>query len=154
MSHLLRRASDSGGRVLQRIVDTPHLARAVPRLPAELLHRVIQHHGLEDCAELVALATPAQLARVFDLDLWQPSQPGVEEQFDTGRFGVWLYVLVEGGAGVAAAKIAEMSPELIAAGLAQYVRVFDAAAEMAFTPLDGEQAGGLGDHALTADVGG
>ena len=154
MPHSLRRASDSGGRVLQRILDTPHLAQAVPRLPPELLHRVIQHHGLEDCAELVALATPAQLARVFDLDLWQPSQPGVDEQFDAGRFGVWLYVLVEGGAGVAAAKIAEMSPEVIVAGLAQHVRVFDPGTAMAFTPLDGDQAGGREDAAFTSNVGG
>ena len=39
---------DSDGRALQRILSTPHLAQAVPRLPAELLHRLIQHHGLED----------------------------------------------------------------------------------------------------------
>ena len=70
----------------------------VPRLPPEMLHRVIQSCGLEDCGELVALATPDQLARVFDLDLWRTGQPGLDEQFDADRFGVWLEVLVESGA--------------------------------------------------------
>src|SRR5512147_2601443 len=69
-------------RLLDRILDTPHLAHVVPRLQPELLHRVIQYCGLEDCGELVALATPEQLARVFDLDLWHASQPGQNEQFD------------------------------------------------------------------------
>ena len=73
---------------LQRILDSPHLAKAVARLQPELLHRVIQKVGLEDAAELVALATPEQLSRVFDLDLWQAARPGVEEQFDAARFGI------------------------------------------------------------------
>ena len=95
------------------------------RLPPEALHRVIQHRGLEDCSELVALATPAQLARVFDLDLWRPAQPGGDEQFDPARFGVWLEVLVESGAEKAAELLAGMPVELLVAGFAPYVRVFD-----------------------------
>src|SRR6266481_5967060 len=91
-------------RLLDRILDTPHLAQVVPRLPPEVLHRVVQSCGLEDCGELVALATPAQLARVFDLDLWRTDQPGLDEQFDADRFGVWLEVLMESGATVAAQK--------------------------------------------------
>ena len=85
-------------RLLDRILDTPHLAHAVPRLPAEVLHRVIQSCGLEDCGELVALATPGQLAAVFDLDLWRHAQPGLDEQFGRRRFGVWLEALMESGA--------------------------------------------------------
>ena len=92
--------------LLDRILDTPHLAHVVPRLPPEVLHRVIQSCGLEDCGELVALATPDQLARVFDLDLWRAGQPGLDEQFDADRFGVWLEVLMESGAGVAAQTLA------------------------------------------------
>src|SRR5712692_4499652 len=76
--------------LLDRILSTPRLAHVVPRLPPEVLHRVIQKCGLEDCGELVALATPSQLARVFDLDLWRTGQPGMDEQFDADRFGVWL----------------------------------------------------------------
>jgi hypothetical protein len=124
---------DTGRRALQRILDTPQLAKAVPQLPPELLHRVIQHHGLEDSAEIVALATPEQLARVFDLDLWQPSRAGIEEQFDAERFGVWLHVLLDGGADVAARILTGMAPNLVIAGFAQHVRVFDVGTELPYT---------------------
>src|SRR5258706_8591008 len=99
--------------LLDRILDVPQLARVVPQLQPEVLHRLIQRCGLEDCGELVALATPDQLARVFDLDLWRAGQPGLEEQFDPGRFGVWLEVLVESGASVAAQTLANMDAGLV-----------------------------------------
>ena len=51
--------------LLERILDVPQLARIVPHLQPEVLHRVIQTCGLEDCGELVALATPTQLAGVY-----------------------------------------------------------------------------------------
>ena len=148
-------SQDPERRVLQRILDTPQLAKAVPRLPAELLHRVIQHHGLEDAAEIVALATPEQLARVFDLDLWQPAGAGLDEQFDAGRFGVWLHVILENGVDAAARILAGMAPDLVSAGLAQHVRVFDVAAVMPYVTLEGDLAGaGRGDDTLAHDIGG
>ena len=69
----------------------------------------------------MALATPGQLARIFDLDLWRAGQPGLDEQFDADRFGVWLEVLVESGATVAAQKLAGMDVDLVIAGFAQHV---------------------------------
>lgn len=145
-----------GDRLLDRILDTPHLARAVPRLRPELFHRVIRSCGLEDCAELVALATPDQLARVFDLDLWRTGRPGLDEQFDADRFGLWLEVLVESSASVAAGKIAEMNTDLVVAGLAQHVRVFDPASFMPSMTIDGEEmaAARPGDDGLRCEVGG
>ena len=82
-------------RLLQRLLDTPLLPQVVPRLSPDVLHRVIQNCGLEDCAEIVALATPGQLARVFDLDLWQPARAGLDDELDANRFGIWLEVLME-----------------------------------------------------------
>jgi len=124
--------------LLARILDTPNLARAVPQLQPELLHRLIDQCGLEDCAELVALATPAQLSAVFDLDLWSSRQPGEEERFDADRFGVWLEVLLESGAPFAAGKLAAIDPGLVVTALAEHIRVFDAAA---ITPMfeDGQE---------------
>jgi Family of unknown function (DUF6178) len=143
-------------RLLDRILDTPHLAHVVPRLPPEVLHRVIQSCGLEDCGELVALATPDQLARVFDLDLWRSGQPGRDEQFDADRFGVWLEVLMESGAAVAAQTLADMDVELVIAAIAQHVRVFDPAAVSPSAPMDGEEeaAGRTLHDGLGCDVGG
>jgi hypothetical protein len=112
---------------LARILETPHLARLVPLLPPASLHHVIQHCGLEDCGELVALATPQQLSAVFDLDLWRSAQPGTEEQFDAARFAVWLGVLAESGAAFAAQKLAEMDTATVIAALPRYLAVFDPA---------------------------
>src|SRR5258708_3091875 len=86
-----RNTSDQRG-LLERILDTPDIARVVPRLSSDVLHRVIQHSGLEECAELVALATSGQLAAIFDLDLWRASRAGLDEQFDPQRFALWLEV--------------------------------------------------------------
>jgi hypothetical protein len=125
--------------LLDRILDTPQLAHVVPRLQPEVLHRVIERCGLEDCGELVALATPGQLARVFDLDLWRAGEPGLDEQFDAGRFGLWVEVLMESGAASAARTLAEIDVDLMIAALAQHALVFDRAAA---APLatDDEQA--------------
>jgi hypothetical protein len=126
------------GNVLERILSTPHLARAVPQLPAPVLHRVIQHCGLADCGDLVALASPGQLARVFDLELWRPAAPGRDEQFDAGRFGEWLEVMLDAGVSSAASTLAAMDAGLLAIGLIEHVRVFDAAAVAPYVTLDGD----------------
>src|SRR5262245_6767195 len=123
----LRDATDGRG-LLDRILNTPRLEQAVPRLGPELLHGIIQRCGLEDCGELVALATPEQLARVFDLDLWRAAKAGLDEQFDADRFGVWLEVLLETGAATAAQKLAGMDGDLVIAGFAQHTKVYDRAA--------------------------
>jgi hypothetical protein len=121
-----------------------------------VLHRVIQSCGLEDCGELVALATPDQLARVFDLDLWRTGRPGLDEQFDADRFGVWLEVLMESGAAVAAQKLSEMDVDLVIAALAQHALVFDRAAVSPAVSMDGEEVAAVRtlDDGLGCDVGG
>ena len=136
-----RAGRDTGGpgRLLERILETPQLARVVPRLQPEVLQRIIQSCGLEECAGLLSLATSAQLADVFDLDLWRTDQPGVDEQFDADRFGLWLEVMMEAGASGAADRLAGIDVNLLIAAFAQHVMVFDRAA---ITPLpgDGEEA--------------
>jgi hypothetical protein len=45
--------SSKGPRpLLERILGTPQLGQVVPRLPPDVLHRVIQRCGLEDCGAL------------------------------------------------------------------------------------------------------
>jgi hypothetical protein len=85
----------------------------------------------------VAQATPAQLSHLFDLDLWRPVRPGLDEQFDAARFGLWIEVLADAGPEVAAAKLAEMPLRQIVAGLAQHVRVFDHSAVAEYETTDG-----------------
>jgi hypothetical protein len=142
--------------LIERILDTPHLAQAVPRLPPEVLLRVIESCGLEDCAEIVALATPDQLARVFDLDVWRAGQPGLDERLDADRFGVWLEVLMESGAEAAARKLADLGVDLMIAALAQHVLVFDLAAVSPSAAEDGEEGAAPRtlDDRLTCEIGG
>src|SRR4030095_12747455 len=109
---------------LARILETPHFARLVPQLPPASFHHVIQNCGLEDCGELVALATPEQLSAVFDLDLWRSAQPGMEEQFHADRFPVGAEVLAESSAAFAAQRLAEMDAAMVIAALARYLAVF------------------------------
>jgi uncharacterized protein DUF6178 len=151
-----RRDATDGRGLLDRILNTPSLEHVVPQLRPDLLHRVIQTCGLEDCGELVALATPEQLARVFDLDLWRAAKAGMDEQFDADRFGVWLEVLAESGAAVAAQKLAGMDVGLVVTGLAQHMLVYDRAAVTPYETLDGErvEVGRADDNRLTFDLDG
>jgi len=77
------------------------------------------------------------LSHLFDLDLWRPARPGLDEQFDAARFGLWIEVLAAAGPEVAAAKLAEMPLPQIVAGLTQHVRVFDHSAVAAYETTDG-----------------
>ena len=113
------------------------LAELAPRLQPELLHRAIGVYGLEDCVDLVAQVTPAQLSHLFDLDLWRPASPGLDERFDAERFGRWIEVLVEAGVELAAAKLAEMPLAQLVAGFAQHLLVFDVSAVSSYETTDG-----------------
>jgi hypothetical protein len=139
----------------------PHsseLARIVPNLDPRVLHQLVRRWGLEEAAEIVALATSDQLLRVFDIDLWRGDGPGAPERFDADRLGLWLEVLHEAGPEVAARKIAEMDFDFVTAALFEHVlvrepvlRLFpvdDEPADEAVDPSDGslaEDALGRGD---------
>ncbi len=141
--------------LLDRLLKTPDLPAIIPRLEPDVLHRVIQACGLEDCAEFVALATPEQLAHVLDADIWRAGTPGRDEAFDPDRFGLWLTVLMQSGAAVAAEKLAGLDIDLVIAGLARHVAVFDYAAASSYTTLDGELAPGRMPHdGLASELGG
>lgn len=124
--------------LLERLLQAPDLLRAIPRLHPTVLHRVIDACGLEDCAEVIALATPAQIARVLDADVWRAPRPGFDEELDAERFGMWIDVLMYSDAAAAVRKLPELDLQLVIAGLARHIAVFDAAAGT-YTTLDGER---------------
>ena len=68
--------------LLARILEEPNLIDTVQSLDCRTLGKVIRHIGLEDCGELVALATTNQLKKIFDEDLWLLKRPGEDESFD------------------------------------------------------------------------
>jgi hypothetical protein len=132
--------------LLARISGTPYLARAVPHLPPELLHGVIERCGLADCGELLALTTTEQLSALFDLDLWRPEAGGTDERFDASRFCAWLDVLTEVGIDGAARRVAAMDTGVVVAGLAPQIAVFDPATFLLPAELEDDDVAIPGAH--------
>jgi hypothetical protein len=127
-SALVPRTASAGRAPLAGRVDVTDLVRVVPQLTPETLHQVIRHYGLDACGEIVAVATPAQLTSVLDLDLWRNAHPGDAPGFDPGRFGEWVELLVDADAAGAARIVGTMDEQLVVTGLSAYIRVFDLAA--------------------------
>jgi Family of unknown function (DUF6178) len=140
--------------LVKRLLDTEGIARVVPRLAPEVLHRVIERCGLDDCVELVALATPRQLDRVLDLDLWRAPVPGADESLDAARFGHWIEVLLQSGPAIAGDKLAGMDRGLVVGGLMEHVRVFDGAVTESYTMLHGEEIQGRTLTGPVSQIGG
>jgi hypothetical protein len=105
------------------MLDEPNLVAAVQALPATALGKVIDHIGLEDAGEIVALATTDQLQRIFDDDLWRSERPGKDETFDADRFALWLEIMLEAGEEFAAGKLALLPEDLVTLALQKNVLV-------------------------------
>ena len=111
--------------LLDRILETPNLAQVVQSLDPRVLHRLVRHCGLEDCGQIIGLATTGQLMRIFDDDLWRKDQAGEEDEFDADRFGLWLEVLAEVGVPAAAQRVVEMDFDLVTAAMSRHLLVLD-----------------------------
>ena len=112
-------------QILTRILDEPNLVAAVQALPARALGKLIEHVGLEDCGEIVALATTQQLKGIFDDDLWCSERPGKDESFDAQRFALWLEIMLEAGEDFAAQKLAELPEDLVTLALYKNILVIN-----------------------------
>jgi hypothetical protein len=150
---------DAGSSVrsrLARLLDSGALERIVPHLAPETLHQVIRYRGLDASGDILSALTPAQLASVLDLDLWQPAGPAGDDRFDPGRFGEWIENLVEAGEAAAAEAVARIDERLVVAGLSRYVRVFDPAALSLPSPAADGSADGVGGSTsgFTVEIGG
>jgi hypothetical protein len=84
---------------------------------------LIAEVGLEDAAELVALASSQQLAQIFDEDLWHSAGPGEDERFDADRFLLWLQVMLEAGERFVADRLAELPRDLVTLAFQRHLLV-------------------------------
>lgn len=123
MSRSIARSASSRA-LLGRVLDTPELVEAVRALPASTLGALVRDVGLEDAGEIVALATPAQLTGLLDVDLWRAEKPGGDEAFDDERFALWLEVLLEAGTPIVDTLV-ELPEELVTLGFLRQVWVLD-----------------------------
>jgi hypothetical protein len=122
-----------------RILERPELVSAVRELPAPVLGKLIDRIGLEDAGELVALASTAQLERLFDDDLWKAARAGDDETFRPERFALWLNVMGEGGEEFLVQRLTELPQDLLALAIHRLVLVLD-------MDLLAEQVTGAGDE--------
>ena len=115
----------SSTNLLLRILERPALVAAVRELPGAVLGKLIERIGLEDAGELVALATTAQLERVFDDDLWRAERAGGDETFRPERFALWLRVMLDAGEDLMVQRLCELPEELLALAVHRLVLVLD-----------------------------
>jgi hypothetical protein len=118
-------AKPTSRQLLARILDEPELVAAVQNLAPAVLGQLITHIGLEDCSELVSLATTEQLRQIFDDDLWSSERPGKDETFDAERFTLWLEVMLESGEDFTAAKLVELPEDLVTLALHRHILVLN-----------------------------
>ena len=120
-----RRHVSPSTTLLLRILERPGLVAAVRDLPAPVLGKLIDRIGLEDAGELVALASTAQLERIFDDDLWRAEAAGGDETFRPERFALWLRVMLEGGEALLVRRLCELPQDLLALAVHRLVLVLD-----------------------------
>ncbi len=125
MSSLRRLDVPPSTKLLLRILERPGLVAAVRELPGAVLGKLIERIGLEDAGELVALATTAQLERVFDDDLWRAARAGGDETFQPARFALWLRVILEAGEDLLVQRLCELPQDLLALAVHRLVLVLD-----------------------------
>jgi hypothetical protein len=125
MSTLSRRHVPASTDLLMSILERPGLVAAVRELPGAVLGKLIDRIGLEDAGELVALASTAQLERIFDDDLWRAKRAGGDETFRPERFALWLRVMLDAGEGVLVQRLRELPQDLLALAVHRLVLVMD-----------------------------
>src|SRR5262249_55216495 len=106
-------STPSSTQLLARLLESPDLPTKVAALEPLALAKLIDRVGLEDAGELVAFATTEQLAHVFDEDLWNSERAGEDDRFDSGRFVLWLEVMLEGGDELLAKRMVELPEDLV-----------------------------------------
>jgi hypothetical protein len=119
-------------QLLSRIMERPALVAAVRDLPAAALSRLIDRVGLEDSAELVALASTEQLTALLDEDLWRTDESGFEERFDPARFAQWLRAMAEAGDEFLVRRLCELPQDLLTLAVNRLVLVIDSDALRSF----------------------
>jgi len=125
MKSLSRLHDSASTALLMRILERPGLVAAVRELQGAVLGKLIDRIGLEDAGELVALASTAQLERVFDDDLWRAERAGGDETFRPERFALWLRVMQEAGEGALVQRLCELPEDLVALAVHRLVLVLD-----------------------------
>ncbi len=104
-------------RRLHALLSSPDAAIKVARMPVQDIALLIAQVGLADAVELVGLATPDQIQRVVDIDVWD------RDEIDIRRYGEWLEVLLSAKGEDAVKSLRGMDPEPLLYYFRRYIRI-------------------------------
>ncbi|WP_305046689.1 DUF6178 family protein [Geoalkalibacter sp.] len=107
----------AGKQKYRLILEAPEAEELVRRLPSQEVYLLIKELGLEDCIELLALATTEQMTTFFDLDLWQGERLAARPTLQ------WLAMLLETGEDKVVATALEMDFELLTLMLRTFITI-------------------------------
>ena len=116
----------SSKKLLKTLTDNPALPAFVRTLKAPVLKRLIDHVGLHDAGDLIALTTTEQMRDIFEESLWETLVPGQAERLRPERFLEWLDVMLEAGAGFTAERLIELGDAFVVMNFQPLITVIDA----------------------------
>jgi hypothetical protein len=109
--------------VLRSIADNPALPAVLRHMQPKTLVRLVDRVGLNDAAELMALAPTRNLLRALDEAVWKSPTPGARPVFDPAEFIHWLQVWNEVGEPFVAERLAAINDEYLAMCLSSVLLV-------------------------------
>ncbi len=117
--------AQSSKRLLKTLTDNPALPAFVRRLEPPVLKRLIEHVGLHDAGDLIALTTPEQMRDVLEESLWESLTPGRADRLRPERFLEWLDVMFEAGSAFATQRLIDLGDTFVVLNFAPLIRVVD-----------------------------
>ena len=118
--------TQSSKQLLKTLTDNPGLPAFVRTLQAPVLKRLIDHVGLHDAGDLIALTSAQQMRELFEESLWETLVPGQAERLRPERFLEWLDVMLEAGTVFAAQRLIELGDAFVVLNFAPLITVIDA----------------------------
>lgn len=117
--------AQSSKRLMKALTDNPALPAFVRKLEPPVLKRLIEHVGLHDAGDLIALTTPEQMRDVLDESLWESLTPGRADRLRPERFLEWLDVMFEAGSAFATQRLIDLGDTFVVLNFAPLIRVID-----------------------------
>ena len=118
--------AQSAQQLLKTLTDSPALPGFVRNLQTPVLKRLIEHVGLHDAGDLIALTTTQQMRDLFEVSLWESLTPGQAERLRPEKFLEWLDVMLEVSPAFAAQRLIELGDDFVVLNFAPLLEVIDA----------------------------
>jgi hypothetical protein len=112
-------AGPRGYRRIDALLSQDDAAGAIAQLSPGEMYELVHEVGFEDAADLIHLATPAQIQGCIDLDGW------TKDQLDVAPLAPWLSALLDAGFEKFGEVWGQLDAELRALILQRQVKVYD-----------------------------